>query len=170
MAAFTGSPVSGPNYDAQTGESEPASRVSALVAEGKLQIARFGDEDGNPYTHAAGAGTGVVKLVRLPAGKLIVFPDLSRLVTSQFAANADIHIGYAAYTKLDGTTGAADDNAFLDNGDAGGGALDTALTLPAGGMQVLESASGIDIEAMIDTANIENDDTIDGWIAYIRVS
>lgn len=100
-----------------------------------------------------GAGTGTAKMFRLPAGKVRVFPDLCRVVCPVGTATADLHIGTAAYTKEDGSAGAADDNAFADNLDVGGGALDQAWTAPAVGYLDLDSQNGIDVEVLIDTAS-----------------
>ena len=156
--AFTGSPVKSNEYTNQTASH---TKVSVDVIN-KLELARFS------YTHAAGAGTGEVNLIELPAGRITVYPDLSRLVTTAFAANSDIHIGYRAYVGSDGVTVVEDDNAFVDNGDAGGGALDTALVLPAAGFHRFDSRNGVLIYAMVDTGNIEDTDTIGGWIAFVR--
>lgn len=167
MAAFTGTPVSSTQYLYDSGvlssSLEWRGQESVNSPRG-LQIKRF-----KQYVHASanGAGTGTVKLGMLPAGRIFIIPQLCRLVTTQFAANADIHIGYAAHTDLSGATVSADDNAFYDNGDAGGGVLDVALTLPVEGLE-LNSREGIVIEAMIDTGNIETDDTISLMMAYIQ--
>lgn len=158
MAAFTGTPVKSDQYTLQT---QSWSKVSVDVIN-KLELARFS------YTHAAGAGTGEINLIELPAGRITVYPDLSRLVSSAFAANADLHLGYRAYTGADNVAVVEDDNAFGDNLDAGGGALDQAWTLPAVGYFRFNSRNGVLIYAMVDTGNIEDGDTIDGWVAYVR--
>lgn len=104
-------------------------------------------------TFTSAGVTGTAKLIRLPAGKLRVYTDLCRFVCPAGTATADAHIGYAAYVS--GATGlavVADDNAFLDNSDIGGGAIDTAFVLPAVGYFDFDSADGVDIELMIDTA------------------
>lgn len=156
--AFTGSPTSSTEYAKQTGK---ATKNDVSVVGGKLRVASFS------YTHSAGAGVGEVNLVKLPAGRKRVFADLSRIVTSQFAATADLHIGHRAYTDADsGNTASEDNNAFADNLDAGGGALDQALPLPAVGYKDLNSREEVTIFAEIDTANIEDTDTIDGYIVY----
>lgn len=157
MAAFTGTPFDSIHLDAQQATNrEVGSKNSAQ----ELKVVRFAT-----YTHLAaqGAGTGTVRLGMLPPGQITIYPALSRLVTSQFAANADIHIGYAAHVNTAGAAVSASTNAFLDNGDAGGGALDSALT---GNPTEMDSISGIVMEAMIDTGNIETDDTISLSIVY----
>jgi hypothetical protein len=100
------------------------------------------------------AGTGTAKMIRLPAGKVRVITDLCRIVCPVGTATSDLHVGYAAHVS--GSTGAAvvaDDNAFADNVDVGGGAIDAAFTLPAVGYFDFDSADGVDLEVMFDTAN-----------------
>lgn len=99
------------------------------------------------------AGTGTAKMLRLPPGKVRVHTDLCRVVCPVGTATADLHVGYAAYTGGDGVAVVADDNAFADNVDVGGGAIDAAFSLPAGGFLEFDSLDGVDIEVMIDTAN-----------------
>ena len=157
--AFTGSPVKSAEYTTQTAGAGSRLQVDTIA---KMHIGRFS------YTHAAGAGTGEINLLELPAGKLTIYSDLSRIVTSQFAANADLHIGLRAYTNSANVAVVEDDNAFLDNADAGGGALDSAWVLPAGGTTQIDSRNGVVLYAMVDTGNIEDTDTISGWVAYTR--
>ena len=119
------------------------------------------------YTHTAGAGTGEVNLIRLPAGKYRILSDLSLIVSSAMVTAADLHIGHRAYTQPDGTAVAEDDNALADNLDAGS-AIDQSLPLPAGGELVIDSRDDLVFYAMVDTANIEDTDTISGYIVYVR--
>jgi hypothetical protein len=92
-------------------------------------------------------------MVRLPAGKKLIYTDLSRIVCPQGSTGADLHVGHTAYTEPDGTAVSADDNAFADNVDAGGSAIDAAFSLPAAPYYVINSVEDVDIEIMIDTAN-----------------
>jgi len=160
MAAFTGTPVKSVEYTNQTASATKA----AVDVISKMHAARFS------YTHTSteGSGTGEVNLIELPAGRITIYSDLSRIITSAFGANADLHLGYRAYTNSAGTAVVEDDNAFLDNADAGGGALDQAWTLPAGGYTSFDTRNGLIIYAMIDTGDIEAADTISGWVAYTR--
>src|SRR3972149_2817358 len=107
MAAFTGTPTSSAQYTSQAG---------AIGGRGR---------------GGAGAGTGEVNLLRLPPGRLTIFSQLSRIEATQEAVNADLHLGFRAYTEPDGDAVAEDDNAFLDNADAGGGAISSVFLLPA---------------------------------------
>lgn len=104
-------------------------------------------------TFTAAGATGTAKMLRLPAGKVRVYTNLCRIVCPIGTATADLHVGWAAYVS--GATGlavVADDNGFADNLDVGGAAIDAAFTLPAGGIKDFDSADGVDIEIMVDTA------------------
>jgi len=158
---FTGSPVGSVQYTAQVASPITLDAGSVL---GKVKRAFFS------YTHTAGAGYGEVNLVKLPAGKKVIYPRSSWLSTSQFASASDLHIGFRAYTEPDGDVVAEDDNAFLDNGDAGGGALATALTAPTVGYLEVNSRGEFIIYAMVDTGNIEDTDTIAGYIDWADAS
>lgn len=168
--AFTGSPTSATPYSSQVDPTQ------GNVAQGenvgaRLILAPFS------YTHAAGAGTGEVNLIQLPPGRIHIYPELSQLVTSQFATSADFHLGHRAYTQEDGTTVVEDDNEWIDNGDVAAGALSgpwtTFFATGAGGTvgkthAVYDAASGLIIFALIDAGNIEDTDTIAGWVAYTK--
>jgi hypothetical protein len=163
MAAFTGTPVKAPTYTLQTN----GNKASSMHVEGVRKFATSG-----VYTHAAaaGAGTGAVDLIKLPHGKVRLFTDASRVFTTQWAANADLHIGYRAYVGSDGVTVVEDDNAFGDNLDAGGGALDAALDIPAKGYHDFDSKDGVVLFALIDTGNIETDDTLELYVEYATLT
>ena len=158
MTAFAGTPTSAEPYASQvSGDLAPGLEVS-----GDMRIAFF------DYTHSAGAGTGEVNLVTLPAGRIVIFSDLSRIVASQMATSADLHLGYRAHTTQAGVTVNEDDNAFLNDSDVASAAVDAAFVLPAGGFIELNSKEGITIFALIDSGNIEDTDTISGWVAYAK--
>lgn len=99
------------------------------------------------------ASAGDIFLMRLPAGKIRIYRDLSYLKCPVGTATSDLDIGYGAFTNPDGTAGTADENAFADSLDVGGGALEQVLPLPAGGSVLLESTTGIPIVCSFDTAN-----------------
>ena len=64
------------------------------------------------YTHASGADTGEVDLLKLPAGRIKVYSIASHIQTSQFAAGALLDIGTRAYTHEDGTDVVEDPDRF----------------------------------------------------------
>lgn len=156
MAEFAGTPV-----DSVQRTAEKTAAKKAAYDNAKMMYAAF------EYVHAAGAGTGEINLVTLPNGKVKVYPSLSRIDASAMASNADLHLGHRAYTESDGTAVVEDDNEFLDNADAGGGAIGSAFLLPAA-PTVYDTKEGLEIYAMVDTGNIEDGDTISGWVAYTQ--
>ena len=156
MAAFTGTPASSTQYARQIAGKTPW----ADLADGKAKFS---------YTHALGAGTGEVNLIWLPPGQITVFHTASLIRASQMVANADLHLGHRAYyDPVAGATVAEDDNEWLDNSDVGGGAIDSALVLPAApaAWTVYNTQGGLIVYATIDTANMEDGDTINGYIRY----
>tara|TARA_R110000787_G_scaffold36047_4_gene92216 strand:+ start:1591 stop:2082 length:492 start_codon:yes stop_codon:yes gene_type:complete len=159
MADFTGTPSSSVQHALQVAGGGNAN-VSDVGA--GLRIGYFN------YVHTAtsGAGTGEINLVTLPFGRVRIYSTLSKIFTSVFATSADLHIGYRAHTDLDGAAVALDANAFLDNADVAGGAINSAFLLPTGGYIELNSQDGIVIYALVDAGNIEAADTIAGWVAY----
>lgn len=146
MTAFTGTPLDSPGYLKQA-SSGPKIMAASGLSMLKLPL----------YTHlsANGAGTGTIYLGYIPAGDYWVFPHLSALITSAFGASADAHIGYPAFTKIDGTTETADDNRFFDNADAATGGLLTSTLTPFH----VQAKDPVRIEMLVDTGNIETDDT-----------
>ena len=100
------------------------------------------------------AGLGDIKLIRMPAGPVRIFPDLCRLVCPAGTVTSDLDIGFGAYTNAAGATVALDGIALADSLDVGGGALDQSLPLPAvASMIEVNSRDGFDIVASFDTAN-----------------
>jgi hypothetical protein len=157
MAAFTGTPVSSPGYLKQ----QPGG--AKILGPWGVELVKF-----DTYTHLAanGQGTGTIYLGSLPAGDYWVLPTLSLLVTSACEANADGHIGFPAYTKIDGTTESADDNRFFDNADIATGGQLTSSLAPFH----VQAREPVRIELMVDTGDINTDDTVDLWLAIARLS
>ena len=157
--AFAGSPTDSVQRAAQ----RSATKISAHDW-GRLQYAFF------DYTHSAGAGTGEINLLLIPAGRVRILTDLCRIITSDMEANAVMDVGYRAYNDPEAATPAVveDDNYFQSASAVGAGARDEALLLPASGHPVFNTRFGLEIFASIDTGNIADGDTLSGFIAYVR--
>lgn len=154
MAAFTNA-HSSPQYDRMTG----AAKADPLDGGGVQKVVEL------TYTQPTGDdGTGLINLGVLPAGIIRVYPDNSRLVTTQFGASATISIGWAAYVDNLGATQSASAAGFHSVGAAGAGALDVALALPAAGVKEFNSRDGVVVTATIASGNIEAADTI--WLKF----
>ncbi len=98
------------------------------------------------------AGQGVAQILRLPAGKVRVAVDNSRVVCPAGVAGATLSLGHASYVNAAGATIAADGIALL-NAQVITAAIDMAPTLPAGGFLEFDSRFGVDIEATVATQN-----------------
>jgi hypothetical protein len=158
MPIFTGSPTNSVQYALQNSPS----RAAAGDIQGAMRVAPFN------YVHAAGSGTGEVNLVILPPGRIRIYSDLSRIVTSDMAVSATLHLGFRAHRQEDGSAVEEDDHALTQALAVGAGARDEAFGLPAVGQLDLESQGGITIFALITSGNIEDGDTIEGWVLYSR--
>jgi hypothetical protein len=167
MGAFTGSPTGSLQYNQQTG-----------VVQGGIMFLEHPRIRQFTYTHAAGAGTGEINLVNLPEGQFTIFSEFSRLAASAMVTLADFHLGYRAYTEPDGDVIPEDDNAFADNVDSGAAITHAAWPLPAApglthinvGTNAPGVLPGFTIYATIDTGNIEDGDTIAGWVFWAGVN
>lgn len=163
--AFTGSPTGSLQYNLQNGVTQGG--ADAVDVRGTLRAGRFS------YTHAAGAGTGEVNLIDIPAGNVVVYPRLSGVITSAFATSADLNIGHRAYINPSGTVVPADEDHFLNDFDAATGGY-TEFLLPAVNFSEFLVASAspaslgnrLTIYALIDAGNIEDTDTINGWVVW----
>lgn len=157
MAAFTGSPVSADDYVDQI--TNPSTKV---LAAGVVMIRHF-----TKWTHTStqGSGTGEINWGTIPAGEYYVLPTLSVIVTTAYSANSDIHLGFRAYLALDGTTTSEDDNAFFDNVDAATGGTFVGTLAPV----LISAAEPVKIYSLIDTGNIDADDTAEVWLAYAKL-
>ena len=98
------------------------------------------------------AGANDLQLIRMPAGKIRIHVDKSRVVCPAGAAGATLSIGTGAYKDNAGATVAADGLA-LASSVVITAAIDQALPLPAGGYLEVESQDGFDIAASVAVAN-----------------
>lgn len=111
-----------------------------------------------------------IALLRLPAGKIRIFRDLSFLKCPAGTSTSDLDIGLQAYTKADGTTQTIQGIALADSLDVGGGALEQILPLPAGGSLLVDSLNGVVVACSFDTANSPATGTLILKLAYRRES
>lgn len=161
--AFTGSPTGSTQYNQQTAVTQGGAYGGE--AAGKLKSSIF------EYTHtaAAGAGTGEVNLITLPAGSILIYPALSSFgVSVAWAASSTVQFGTRAYTNTSGTTVAAVTGALSAAVAVGAATVaTTAMTVPANG-QVLKinSQNGVTIFATIASGNITVGGTLFGYIVW----
>ncbi len=154
--AFTGSPVNSVQRALElANKSEP--RDSS-----KLYI-RYAN-----YTHTAGAGVGEINMFTLPAGRIRIYPDLCRQMSSAMVSTANLSVGHRAYVNEAGTTVAVDVDEWLTDADASS-ALDAVLGDGGTTLNQYESQSGIIVYIAITTANIEDTDTIQLLMVFSHI-
>lgn len=130
----------------------------------KVRIKRFSFTQGA----AAGDATSTATLVYLPAGRIRVLADQSRLTWSAFGASRVLDVGYAAYTAEAGTTTSAAPAAFDDDIDvstAGTANLGSDIT-SADKTQYFASRNGIVVKAVVAGGTIPVGATLSGYILY----
>ena len=124
----------------------------------------------------AGGSTGGARTIdfpRLLPGKVIVFPQLCHIDSTDQEAGADLHIGHRAYVNSSRVTVAEDDDEWAADVDSGGGALNgfwadlTGATLVA--PAVYDAQDGLRIFVTIDTGDISIGDTVTLVVVYAHV-
>ena len=118
-------------------------------------------------------GARTIEFPRLLPGKVIIFPQLCHIDSSDQEAGADLHIGHLAYVNSSRVTVAADDDEWAADVDSGGGALNSfwadltgaTLTAPA----VYDAQDGLRISVTIDTGDISIGDTVSIVVVYAHV-
>lgn len=161
--AFTGSPTGSTQYNQQTGVT--AGGAYGGEAAGKLKSSIF------EYTHAsaAGAGTGEINLIVLPAGNILVYPALSSWgVSVAWAASSTAQFGTRAYVNTSGTTVAASTGALSAAVAVGAATVaTTAMTVPANGQVLkLNSQNGVTVFCTVASGNITVGGTLFGYLVW----
>jgi hypothetical protein len=138
---------------------------SALNApdHGKVRVLSF------EHTQAvAGDANSISTLIKLPAGRIRVLTNMSKIATSAFGSSRVLSVGFAAYEEADGTPVTADPDYFasaVDVANATSFVLDESTT-PALS-QELNSKNGIVINATTTGGTIPAAATIKGYILYV---
>lgn len=145
------------------GVATPPTKVDACEWNGKLRFYRAN------YAYGAGGGAinDVLRLFKIPAGKVRIILPMCRIAHTAFAgANADL--GWEAYTQPDGTAVAADPNG-LDDGQSINAAGNYAPVGTVGGDETYEfdSRDGVVITLTVTDAAPGANDAIN---AYFVVS
>lgn len=117
----------------------------------------------------ATADTGTINLVKLPPGKLRIFPGLSSFLCSNMAATANISIGYAAHTASNGAAVVADVDALKAEGLVNACVLANSYNIMANVANtalLLDSLDGVTVTATVGTANTAVNGTYSGYITF----
>ena len=98
------------------------------------------------------ASAGDIPLIQLPPGNVRLIGGLSWISCPQGTATSDLDIGWAAYTKADGTAVNADGDGIEASLDVGGAAIAQDLNGIAEYFE-FDSREGVQIVCSFDTAN-----------------
>lgn len=137
---------------------------------GRMRIMYFShDQDG------AGDATSIVKLGKLPAGKVRIFMGLSRAYVNWTTASAKIDLGWEAYQDLTGATVSADVDGLIDGisvdtvgyfGLEGASGSTGAPLKATGGTKLFETQSGVVITASSTDQALVSGDDLAGYLVY----
>ena len=142
----------------------PREVIPVNESHGKVRIQRF------DYTQIAVDAVGaIVKLVKLPAGRITLLGKESALYHNLTIGTVTLDIGWEAYTDLDG-----------DDIDADADGLDDGISCETAGVvrlgtvraadcyaKTFESQEGVVIIATLMTVGIAVGDDLAGYIAYV---
>lgn len=127
-------------------DNEPQEQVKIPDWGGRLEVSQ------GKLTYTA-AGQGDAQMLRLPPGRLIIYPHLCRLISPAGAAGQTVDIGLGAYVNFAGETVAADPN-LLSTAIVNTAALNVAFDEPATGAPFeVENVSGVDVTITVAVAN-----------------
>lgn len=123
----------------------------------------------------AGASGDDINLVRLPAGRIRVLTDLSRVNVSALGASRVMDVGFRAYSQPNASAGAAPTVVALDadyfcsavDVSAASSTLMNESTTPSRA-QTLNSTAGIDVYATITGGTIPANATVTGTIFWVQ--
>lgn len=132
---------------------------------GRMRIANFNFTQGA----AAGDATSTATLVKLPAGKVRVYLNLSIVNVSALGAARTADLGWQAYTNRAGTAVAADPNGLDDGVDVSSAvAYNPIGTIGGNETKEFDSRDGVVIDLQINDGTIPAAATVDGYLVYVN--
>jgi hypothetical protein len=144
--------------------AEAGTMLTTRQKHGRLRVATFSYTA--PAAHADGSD---VELVTLPANRVTVLGVQSTLKVSALGGSRVGKVGYKAYTKLDGTTQIADDDALavgLDLSSASTNTISNAIAT-ADTKLSLDNKGGITLMLTVTGGTIPSGATIKGEVIYV---
>lgn len=143
-------------------DAVPQVRNENVDVLGKLRVAYFDfTQDG------AGDANSTVDLVKLPAGRVRVFPELSHIGFSAFGASRVLDIGYLGYEDWKGVDQDADPDYFatdIDVSSAGTAKLSEASG--AATTKLFRSRQGVTVQATVAGGTIPDAATLTGFVVF----
>ena len=131
---------------------------------GKLRVVKY-----NFTQSGAGDATSVQRLYKLPAGKIMLCCDQSRVHNSAFGASRTLSIGYAAYQAQDGSAVAASAAALSSAVDVSGASSFIPGAVLADGTITFTSRGGVLLQSTVAGGTIPDAATIQGtWVFAVE--
>lgn len=145
-------------------QADPRVMNPTHEAHGRLRVARF-----NFTQSGAGDAGSIVRLVKLPKGKVRAILPLSRVAFSALGASRTLDLGWQAHQADDGSGEVAADPNGLDDGvdAASAGAVIPEGTVGGDETKLFESLDGVLLTAQINDGTIPDGTTLDGTIVYV---
>ena len=119
----------------------------------------------------AGDAASLMYLRKLPTGRIIFFPILSRITWEAFGGSRTLDIGHGAYTEPDGDAISASAALFDDNVDVSSAGdanmcsdFIAATTANTGGMKEFWSKDGVPIYATVAGGTIPDGTNLTGYL------
>jgi len=144
--------------------NELAGVMNSAVETSKVRVKHFSFTQGDD----AGDIGSSAELVKLPAGRVTVYPKLSVLTNSAFGAARVLDVGFKAYTSETGASVSASTNYFDNDIDVSAGAsaaLGTDIS-DASKTKAFASQSGVVLVAVVAGGTIPASATLNGYIVY----
>lgn len=140
----------------------PVVRNHAVDISGKLRVALFDYEQ-----EAEGAAGSDIALVKLPAGRVRVFPNLSRYTISALGAARTLDLGHEAYIGIDGVEVAADPDEFVSATDVSTAVIaDWSEAIGDVDTVLFQSRDGVTLIATVAGDVIDAGETLAGYVVY----
>lgn len=120
-------------------------------------------------TVAAASGNATANLLRLPAGKIKIFPTLSVANLPDAGSSGTLSIGLGAYVNAAGSTVSADVDALLTATNVGTGPIRTAMLGTVTNSEFcidLETQSGVYVTTTSATADVGANEILEILVAW----
>lgn len=155
-------PVTSIQYD---NESTGNSTKQDVADNGQLRTKRI------TYTCTTAGQGAAYPIGVLPAGKLTIYPTLSRLIASDMSPSAVLDVGWAVYDNEAGSEVTADPDGWFDGVDTGTAAKNITWDGTGGILAVpttYNSKAGITVNMTVAGGNMDIGDTVDLYIVYSK--
>jgi hypothetical protein len=147
--------------------SELGATVPSYIGNGRLRAIRSSAPVVGSY--GAGDANSTIALLKIPGGKLTLLGHLSIVRHSAFGTARTMDIGWDAYTNMDGTAVAADEDGIHSAADvAAAGSFVPLDELGVSAMKVFDSLEGVTIRAKVEADALLTGETLDVVLVFME--